>query len=150
MAWIFDVHWYDTYPYPKHSTVLTPYVEQHSLSETLFWESYFTLKWKFFLNVMRSSQCFSNLISEWKLRVSTNASLVPSLRTVIFIPRFARQKISPCSLTNSACANPNFSFTYQITAYCRWCWFPYFYLTLTLVEVCLAKKFAWLKTMKKI
>ena len=89
----------------------------------------------FFLNVMRSSQCFSNLISEWKLRVSTNASLVPSLRTVIFIPRFARQKISPCSLTNSACANPNFSFTYQITAYCGWCSFPYFYLTLSLTHV---------------
>ena len=43
--------------------------------------------------------------------------------------------VSPCSATNVACANPNFSFTFKASAYCRRCWFSTLpTLTLTSIE----------------
>ena len=45
--------------------------------------------------------------------------------------------VSPWSATNVACANPNFSFTFKASGYCRRCWFS------TLPTLTLTNRESW-------
>ena len=61
---------------------------------------------------------FTYLKSKWKTRVSTNAPLGPHCGHDRRVLASLVLRGSPCSATNVACANPNFSFTFKVSETC--------------------------------